>query len=190
LLIGWPSSVVPASAQESPPPAKLNIVVVEGDGAINNIRQRTARETIVQVEDQNHRPVSGAAVLFMLPSSGPSGTWANGTRTLQVMTDHAGRAVAKGLRVNNIAGKFQMQVQASREGVTATTNVTQTNSVITTAAAGGVSGKLIAILAIVGGAAAGGLIIATRDEEPTPQPPTPTPTTVSAGAPSVGAPPQ
>ena len=30
-------------------PAKLSIVIVEGEGAINNIRQRTAREPIVQV---------------------------------------------------------------------------------------------------------------------------------------------
>jgi len=192
LLIGWPPSVVPASAQESPPPAKLNIVVVEGDGAINNIRQRTARETIIQVEDQNHRPISGAAVLFMLPDSGPSGTWANGTRTLQVMTDRAGRAVAKGLRVNNIQGKFQIQVQASYEGTTATTSITQVNSVITAAAAGGgVSGKVIAILVIAGGAAAGAAVAVThKSGGSSSTTPPPTPTTVSAGAPSVGAPPQ
>src|SRR5690348_13602149 len=38
-----------AAAQDAP--AKLNLVIVEGEGAINNIRQRTAREPIVQVED-------------------------------------------------------------------------------------------------------------------------------------------
>ena len=42
-----------------------NIVVVEGEGAINNISQRTAWETIVQVEDQNHKlaAVAGAAAM-------------------------------------------------------------------------------------------------------------------------------
>ena len=190
LLLGLPPSGI--SAAESAAPAKLNIVVVEGDGAINNIRQRTARETIIQVEDQNHRPISGAAVLFMLPDSGPSGTWANGTRTLQVMTDRAGRAVAKGLRVNNIQGKFQIQVQASYEGTTATTSITQVNSVITAAAAGGgVSGKVIAILVIAGGAAAGAAVAVThKSGGSSSTTPPPTPTTVSAGAPSVGAPPQ
>ena len=46
--------------------------------------------------------------------------------------------------------------------MTATATITQTNAVITAAAAGGVSGKLIAILAIAGGAAAGGRSRATR----------------------------
>ncbi len=189
-LLGLSQSSV--SASEQPAPAKLNIVIVEGDGAINNIRQRTARESIVQVEDENHRPIAGAAVLFLLPDSGASGTWANGTRTLQVMTDSRGRAIAKGLRVNNIQGKFQIQVQASYEGTTATTTLTQVNSVITAAAAGGVSGKVIAILVIAGGAAAGGVIAATRNGggAPSPTPTPPTPTTISAGTPSVGGPPQ
>src|SRR5690349_10386612 len=40
--------------------AKLNIVIVEGEGAINNIQQRVAREVIVQVNDENNRPVGGA----------------------------------------------------------------------------------------------------------------------------------
>jgi hypothetical protein len=189
-LLGLPQAGV--SAPEQAAPAKLNIVIVEGEGAINNIRQRTAREVIVQVEDENHRPIGGAAVLFMLPDSGPGGTWANGARTLQVMTDSKGQAVAKGLRVNDVQGKFQIQIQASYEGTTATTTITQVNSIITAAAAGGVSGKVIAILAIAGGAAAGGVIAATRkggstSGTPAP-PPTPTPTTISAGAPSVGGP--
>lgn len=46
----------------------LNLVIVEGEGAINNIRQRTARDPIVRVEDENHKPVAGAAVVFLLPS--------------------------------------------------------------------------------------------------------------------------
>ena len=45
---------------------KLNLVVIEGEGSINNIRQRTAREPVVQVEDQNHKPVAGAVVVFTL----------------------------------------------------------------------------------------------------------------------------
>ncbi len=72
---------VARAAPQAPAPAKLNIVIVEGEGAINNIRQRTAREPIVQVEDENHRPVAGAAVLFLLPENGPGGTFANGARS-------------------------------------------------------------------------------------------------------------
>ena len=188
ILVGLPQSGPAAAAQEGPAPVKLNIVIVEGEGAINNIKQRTAREVIVQVEDENRRPVAGAAVLFMLPDSGAGGVFTNGTRTLQVVTDSQGRAAASGLRVNNVQGKFQIQVQASYEGVTATTSVTQVNAVITAAAAGGISGKLIAILAVVGGAAAGGLYAATRSGGESPSTPAPTPTTITTGAPSVGGP--
>ena len=189
ILIGLPQSGLAQAGQEAPAPLKLNIVIVEGEGAINNVKQRTAREAIVQVEDENRRPIAGAAVLFMLPDSGAGGVFSNGTRTLQVITDSQGRAAAKGLRVNSTQGKFQIQVQATYQGVTATTSITQVNAVITAAAVGGISGKLIAILAIVGGAAAGGAVLATRSNgsNPPTTPPT-TPTTISAGAPSVGGP--
>jgi len=178
-----------AAPLQAPPPAKLNIVIVEGDGAINNVRQRTARETIVQVEDENHKPVAGAAVVFLLPGNGPGGVWANGTRTLQVTTNSQGRAVAQGLRPNNVSGKFQIQVEASFQGLTTTATVTQVNAVITGAAAGGgglSTAKLIAILAAAGGAVAAGAVLATRGGSASP--PAPTTTTISPGAPGVGAP--
>ena len=51
--------------QEAAPPAPaLRIVILEGEDVSNNIKERTAREPIVQVEDENHKPVAGAAVLF------------------------------------------------------------------------------------------------------------------------------
>src|SRR5215813_6869743 len=104
VLISLPLAPV-AGAQEAPP--KLNIVIVEGDGAINNIRQRTAREPIVQVEDENHKPIAGAAVVFLLPDQGASGVFANGSHTLTVMTDSQGRAVARGFHPNGVQGKLQ-----------------------------------------------------------------------------------
>ncbi len=128
-------------------PAGLNLVIVEGEGAINNIRQRVAREPIVQVEDENHRPVAGAAVLFALPRSGASGTFANGATTLQVTTDQQGRAVARGLRPNNQAGRFQIAVTATYGVLTATIAITQMNSFTAVSAGGG---------AAAGTAAAGG----------------------------------
>ena len=82
----------PAFAQDSAPPPGLNFIVVEGEGAINNIRQRTARETIVQVEDENRKPAAGAVVVFTLPSQGAGGTFADGGQTLTVATDAQGRA--------------------------------------------------------------------------------------------------
>ena len=184
-LLGLPQGITPAAGQDQPAPAKLNILIVEGDGAINNVRQRTAREPIVQVSDENHRPVAGAAILFMLPDSGPSGVFEGGGRTLATKTDSAGRAVAKGLKLNNVQGKFQIQVQATYEGVTASATIAQVNAVLTAGAAGGgISGKMIAILAAVGGAAAVGAVVATRGGGT----PASNPTTISPGTPTVAGP--
>lgn len=168
----------------------LNLIVVEGEGAINNIRQRTARETIVQVEDENHKPVAGAVVVFTLPSQGAGGTFANGAQTLTVTTDAQGRAVAQGLRVNRVAGKWQMRINASSGSRTATATVTQTNAAAAAAGAGagaaaGISAKAIVIIvAVAGAAAAGGAVAATHGGGGS----TPSPTTISAGAGTVGHP--
>lgn len=172
----------PAGAQAP----MLNILVVEGEGAINNIRQRTAREPIVQVEDENHKPVAGAVVVFTLPTQGAGGAFANGARTLQVLTDNQGRAVARGLRPNNVQGQYQLRVNASANGQTATATVTQTNALVAAGAAAGaaagISVKLIAILAAAAAAGvAGGVVAATRGGGPAP-------TTISAGATTVGPP--
>lgn len=176
--------------------ARLNLVIVEGDGAINNIRQRTAREPIVQVEDENHKPVAGAAVMFALPSQGAGGTFANGSHTLTVMTDSQGRAVAHGLRPNSVQGQFQIHVTASHNGQVANTTITQSNAVVAgaagAAAAAGISGKLIAVLVIAAAAAAGGAIYATHSggssNNSSSIPAGPSLVTISAGTGTVGAP--
>jgi len=181
---------VPLRAQEM-----LNLIVVEGEGAINNIRQRTARETIVQVEDENRKPVAGAVVVFTLPNQGAGGTFADGAQTLTVTTDAQGRAVAQGLRVNRIAGRWEMRVNASLGNRTGSVTVTQTNAVAGAAAAGaagaaaGISAKTIAIIAAVAGAAAaGGAVAATRSGGGGGNSSLGAPTTISAGTGTVGHP--
>jgi hypothetical protein len=165
LLAGVLMLPLPPSVAGQDTGLKLNLVVVEGEGAINNIRQRTAREPIVQVEDENHKPVAGAAVVFTLPSQGAGGAFAGGQHTLTVMTDSQGRAVAHGLRPNNVQGRYEIHVNASHDGQTASTTISQSNALVAGAAgaaAGGISAKLIIILAVVGAAAAGGALYATH----------------------------
>ena len=181
---------IPAAAQVAP---LLNLVVVEGEGQINNIKQRTAREPVVQVEDENHRPVADAVVVFTLPSNGASGSFTNGAHTLTVPTNSQGQAVARGLKPNGVRGQFQMRVTASHNGQSASTNISMTNAVLTaagTVAAGAGHGKLIAVLAVVGAAAAGGIVYATQTGGGPPATPPPTPVTISAGSGNVGAPPR
>ena len=69
LIQTWP---VPVRAQEQEP-AKLNISILEGEGSINNIRQRVAREAMVQVDDENHKPVAGSGgYVLSCPNTAPA----------------------------------------------------------------------------------------------------------------------
>lgn len=177
---GW---TVPAMAQQTQP--KLQIVIAEGEGAINNIKDRTVREPAVQVEDENHKPIAGAAVVFFLPDRGASGTFFDGSRTLTVTTDANGRAVARGIKPNGVAGQMQIRVTASFQGQTATAIITQTN--IAGAAKGlSTTAKVLIITAVVAGAAAGA--IAATMSGGSSKPAAPPPITITPGTPTVGAP--
>ena len=164
ILLGTGTSVT-AFAQTSavPAPRMINLIVIEGEGAINNIKQRTAREAVVQVEDENHRPIAGALVTFTTPGQGPSGAFLNGARSLTVTSDSQGRAVARGLRPNTVQGKVEIRVNAKYQGAAADAIITMTNMLPAgAAAASGISVKLITILAVAGAAAAGIAVAATR----------------------------
>jgi hypothetical protein len=97
-------------------PSGFHITIIDGEGALNNIKGRIAREPIVQVEDKNHKRVVGAYVVFDTPSSGPSGVFADGTTRLVTNTDEYGDAVARGLRPNNISGNFDIHVHVTYQG--------------------------------------------------------------------------
>lgn len=138
-------------------PKQLNIVIVEGDGVINNVRQRVAREPIIQVEDENHKPVAGAVVTFLLPGNGPGATFANGANSLTAVTGPDGRAVARGLQANNHKGQYQMRITVSAAGgATATAAITMSN--VAAAAALGTT-AIWAIVLIAGAAAAAGIAL-------------------------------
>ena len=163
---------------------KLNIVIVEGDGAVNNIRQRMAREPMVQVTDENRKPVAGAAVVFLLPNQGAGGAFANGAKSLTTLTDANGNAVARGMQANRLSGQYQVKVTASHQGQTASTSINMTNAVLTGAVGAGVSMKLLLILGAVGGAAAGVAVAASGGGTAPARPST----TVTPGSPTVGGP--
>src|SRR6185369_14911770 len=150
----------PAWAQQAV--TGLSITIVEGEGAINNVRERVNREPIVQVEDENHKPVAGAVVVFFLPNQGATGAFANGTKSLTVTTNAEGKATAAAIKRNNVSGQMQIRVTASFAGQTASAIITQTN-VAAASPSGGMSttAKVLIIVGIAGGAAVGG-VLATR----------------------------
>jgi len=184
------SLALPLPSPAQAPVLKLNLVIVEGEGAINNIKQRTAREPIVQVEDENHRPVAGAAVVFALPSQGAGGSFGTSGQTLTTVTDAQGRAVGRGFRPNNAQGRFQIHVTASKDGQTANADITMSNMLAAGTSAAGSSTKLIIVIAAVAAAAlAGGLVYATRSSGSSSTTATiTTTTTVTPGTGTVGPP--
>jgi hypothetical protein len=188
LLISLNLLRAPAWAQA---PTGLSINIVEGEGAVNNIRQRVNREPIVQVEDQNHKPIAGAVVIFFLPDSGASGAFPDGSHMLMTVTDNQGRATARGIRPNNQSGPMQIRVTASFQGLTASSVITQTNLAGAATASGfaglSTAAKLVIILGIAGGAAAAGAIVATHTGGSSSSAP-PSTVTLSPGTPSVGGP--
>lgn len=134
----------------------LSIQIIDGEGAINNIRGRTAREIIVQVEDRNHNRVPGAVVILTSPTGGPSGTFAGESHLATLVTNNEGRAVLRGFRPNHSAGKFEIHVTASVNGQVASAVITQTNQLLAAgAAAGGAAGGTATATGLSAGAIAG-----------------------------------
>src|ERR1035438_8209006 len=136
----------------------LHVVVLEGEGAINNIRSPRAKETVVRVEDEKNQGVAGAVVTFVLPADGAGAFFGDSGSSLTLTADDRGEAVARGLHANRIAGTFQIRVSASRGGLTAAASITQTNVDPGPHA----SSHKVELLAILGGAAAAGAAVAFR----------------------------
>ncbi len=109
-------------------PKALFIEIIEGEGEVNDIRARTAREPIVEVQDENHRPVAGALVLF---AADPSGSTRlvnfSGSPSLSVRTGADGRASANGFRTTHKTGEVRILVSATVAGVTAEAVLHQRN---------------------------------------------------------------
>ena len=160
----------PSTFGQGAPPDDLKITILDGDNAVNSIRLRSAREPIVQVEDENHKRIPGAVVVFTLPSSGPGGTFLNGASTLTVTTDQQGRAMARGFHPNGVSGNFDIRINASYQGKTGRAIVHQRNFAPASTAAS-LSPKWIGVIAGVGAGAAAGIVAATRNGGHTPTPP-------------------
>lgn len=101
--------------------AALTVRVIEGDGVVYSIGSRATRGVTVEVADATGRPVDGASVRFELPSSGASGTFADGGRTATMLTGADGRAQVWGMQWNREAGPFEVRITATRGTLTAGT---------------------------------------------------------------------
>lgn len=161
------SLVAPAETVEG----NLRLVVVSGDGAVNNVRRKIIAPVAVEVRDERNRPVEGARVRFTLPALGAGGRFADGSRTSEVMSDARGRASIDSFVPNEQEGRFTLVVDAISKGRDATTSVSQMNSrYVVPAPSSGAEmrparqrgTRALAIVLGVGAAAAAGGILAIK----------------------------
>ncbi len=118
-----------AAPEASPPEPKgvLNIEVLEGEGAQNDIQAGVAIAPRVRVTDESGNPVANAEVVFALPRGGPSGVFSGWVRTQTVRTDEDGIAAATAYAPNQIEGPFDIKVTATADGRKGSAVISQTN---------------------------------------------------------------
>ena len=157
--------------QEKKSRPKLFIDIVQGQDVVNNVKQRVAREPQIVVYDENHNPVNGATVTFILPKSGPSASFPGGQTNFTTTTGADGQATAPGLQANNIAGSFKVNVVVSSQGTTVTGSIPMANVLAVAVAAGtSVLTTTLITIAVAGGiaGATAGVILATTGGQVSP----------------------
>lgn len=189
-IVPWPRGQAQASSAAAAPgpdqPKSLFITIIQGEGALNDIRTRTAREPIVQVDDENHKPVTGALVIFSLDKSGSSYANFGGMSSISVHTDAAGRAFGSGFKTTQRKGSYNIHVHASYGQLVAEDEFVESNIAVLVSQNGTSTGVVavshkkawIVSSVLVAGAVAG-IVFATQQSSPT---------SVSAGTGTVGAP--
>jgi len=166
-----------------------SIQLMEGEGAINSIRLHRGHEPKVRVTDHEAKPISGAAVTFVLPATGPSASFGDSGLSITVMTDERGEAVGRGLRPNGIPGQFRIRVTTSWHDSPVVATLVQTNAepVIHVG-----HSKTIALIVLIAGAAGGGAAAALGKSGSSGQSATPAvqtaPGTIISGNPTLGPP--
>jgi hypothetical protein len=146
--------------QQRPSNAPLKILVIEGEGAVNIVQQKTAVAPVIEVCDRNDQPVAGATVNFVVRAGRAS---FSGARTLSVTTNAAGRAAAAGFTPSG-TGALQIGATATFQGQTAAAvTIAQTNvmtaaeaAAASSAGAGGAGSGSASTAAGGSGAGAGG----------------------------------
>jgi hypothetical protein len=197
-----PVSQQPAAQQPAPAPMaplpmmqSLKVTALAGNKAMNDLERGLMSPLVVQVLDQNDRPVEGAEVVFRFPLNGPGATFRGGNTSQTVRTNGQGQAAAMNWTANNQVGSFDVRVTAAYGNQLGETTVSMTN--VTRIVEDGKKGqkqtswyssKWVKIGIIAGGAAiVAGVVLATRGGSSAASTTTP-PITITPGSPTVGGP--
>jgi hypothetical protein len=204
-----PAATQPAPAPPQTPPANapatpiaplpviknLKILVLAGNGEMNDLERRVMAPLVVQVLDQNDRPVEGAEVVFRFPGSGPGATFQGGKTSQTVRSNGTGEAAAVNWIASNEVGTFEIRVTASYGNEFGETTIKMSN--VTRIVEGAKKGKQAhwysptwVKVALIGGAAGAvvGIVLATRGGGSHSAGSGTVPITVTPGPPTVGHP--
>jgi len=141
----WATEQAPAPQQPAPnapaaPPApttpmaplpmvrSLKVTALAGNHEANDLERALMTPLVVQVLDQNDRPVEGAEVVFRFPLNGPSATFRGGNTSQTVRTNGQGQAAAQNWMANNQVGTFEVRVTASYGNQLGDSTVSMTNA--------------------------------------------------------------
>jgi hypothetical protein len=104
----------------------LKLIPLAGNNAMNDMERRIMAPLVVQVLDQNSRPVEGAQVVFRFPLKGPGAEFPNQQTAQTVRSNADGQAAAMGWMAREV-GTFEVRVNASRGNEIGETVITMTN---------------------------------------------------------------
>ncbi len=91
---------------------KLRVIVLQGQGATHEIARGLTALTVVEVRDENDRPVEGAVVTFRLPESPQVGSFAGGIMSQTSRTNSQGQAGMAGFVPSQNSGSVVIKVTA------------------------------------------------------------------------------
>jgi hypothetical protein len=198
--VAQPAAPQPAApVAPAPPPTPLpvvqglKVIPLAGKDEMNDLGRRLMAPLVVEVLDQNDRPLEGAEVVFRFPLSGPGAEFSAGKTSQTARTNGQGQVAALNWMANDQVGRFEVHVSASYGNQVGETTFSMSNvaKVDPKRAKGEKRGWFSPTwvkIAVIGGAAAiaVGVILATRggghsgSGNPT--------VTVTPGSPTVGGP--
>jgi hypothetical protein len=107
----------------------LRVIVIDGDEAANIVAEKIAAEPVIEVRDREDRRVAGAIVRFTIRRSVGNrlrAVFGKGESEVRTLTDTVGRARAGALTPVE-PGNYEIVVEVSHQGQTATTTIRHTN---------------------------------------------------------------
>jgi hypothetical protein len=196
-----PSANQPAQAPQPvalPTIVGLKVVPLAGKGETNDLERKLMAPLVVEVIDQQDRPVENAEVVFRFPIQGASATFPGGKTTQTVRTNGTGQAAAMNWMANDQVGRFEIHVNASYANQVGETTIPMFNATKVVHNEGAVASSTrekhgwfsptwVKIAVIAGGAAlVTGIVLATRGGGSAAAASTPPTITITPGPPTVG----